>query len=185
VGPPQRRLLCVALQHRRLEPGGTVAHLHPTCRGRSRVSHPEKRALDPPDLASAGRPRQGPHPRLLSSLTCSGRRWSSGSAEPAWARARGPSSTNSVASRAPMSCCPPSTGARTCACAAWSDPIEPKLPCWTASGWTCRSGCASGQRSPPPRKCSGDFCRKSAISRPRPPRTAEVGLAFMLSSERG
>ncbi len=42
VGPPQRRLLRAALQHRRLEPGGLVADLHPTRRGRSRVSHPEK-----------------------------------------------------------------------------------------------------------------------------------------------
>ena len=47
---------------------GPVADLHPAHRGRGRLPHPQERAVDPADLASARRPRARPHPRLLPRL---------------------------------------------------------------------------------------------------------------------
>ena len=52
---PQRRLLRAAHQHRRLDARGAVADLHPAHRSRSRLPHPQERAVDPADLASASR----------------------------------------------------------------------------------------------------------------------------------
>ena len=48
---PQRGLLRAAHQRRRLDAEDAVADLHPAHRGRSRLPHPQERAVDPADLA--------------------------------------------------------------------------------------------------------------------------------------
>ena len=159
LGPPQRRLLRVPLQHRRLEPGGPVAHLHPTHRGRSRVSHPEKRAGRSARSGISARTASRPTSSSAFSPTCSGRPWSSGSTGPAWATARAPSSTNSAASRAPMSCCPTTDG-RDLRLRCVVRPDRAQAPLLDRLGLDLpRAPADPLRRSPTRRKCSADFCR--------------------------
>ena len=68
MGEAQRGLLRAAHQHPRLGRRDALADLRPAHRGRSRLPHPQKRALDPSDLASEDRARRGAHPGLLPRL---------------------------------------------------------------------------------------------------------------------
>ena len=144
LGAPQRRLLRAAHQHRRLEPRGAVADLHPAHPGRGRLPHPQERAVDPADLASARTIACWPTSWSASSPTCCGRCSSSGRAAPGSATARAPSSKNSPPSTAPTSSCPPQKRHRaTCACAASYAPTAPRPPCSIASACAFPKGCES------------------------------------------
>src|SRR5713226_10444368 len=68
MGDPQRGLLRAADQSAELDIRGAVANLYSTHRGRGGVSHSQERAVDPPNLASARRPRPRPYHGVLSRL---------------------------------------------------------------------------------------------------------------------
>jgi len=83
----------------------------------------------------------------------------SGNDAPASAKARAPSSTNSNAFRAPMSCCRPRTGASS-ACAVWCAWTPPKRRFSIASASSCPSDSGFDRRASNPPPCSADFFAK-------------------------
>ena len=119
---------------------------------------------------------QGAHPRLLPRLRPVEDPGAVAGAGRASGTARGRSSKNSAASRAPTSCSRRPTAA-SCACAASSARIRRRPTSWTASASTCPSACASARRSSSiGRNVVPTFSLSPRFPVLDPPRTAEVGL---------
>src|SRR5439155_27285562 len=114
--------------------GDAVADLRAAHGRRGRLSHPEERALDPPDLASAHRSGASAHlgvlPRLRAvedarAVAEPGRLGQQSADDPRW---------NSTASRAPMWCSRwPTISGANCESAASPDPTRLR-PC-SSTAW--------------------------------------------------
>ena len=157
---------CCAPTSARLDARGAVADLHPAYRSGGGLPHPQERAVDPSDLASARGSRAGAYPGLLPRLRAV--EDAGAMAEPRRSRqqsAHPPSGTRRHHQHRRHPADGGSTAAN-CDCAASCAPIAPRRSCSSASV----SACPNDSACPPRRaKCSANFgLQVLEITRARP-----------------
>jgi hypothetical protein len=136
LGNAERRLLPASDERRRLVRRRTLESLHSVNRSRIRISNPQERPVDSPDLAHKRRPCPGSHLRVLSWRTCCGKHWGNCVTKRGWAANLAECFPNCPTSARWTSCCRLAP-ARRSAPAAFQNPLTTNKSCWKNSASNC------------------------------------------------